>query len=90
MKITNKLGLPENTTPEELEIRFYYSKFLTFGNRVLMAGYRCNGLNEDCYYGAVYEFTSQKHTCEDEIRLVKVSGGFFQDDGHAIKWAMTA
>ena len=81
-------GLPESTTPEELETRFNYAKFLTFGNRVLMAGYRYNGLNENCWYGAIYEFTSVKHTCEDGIRLVEVSGEFFPDDGHAIKWAM--
>ncbi len=90
MKTTNKFGLPESTTPEELATCFKYSKFLTFGGRVLMVGYRYNGLHEDCYYGAIYEFTSVKHTCEDEIRLVDVSGEFFPDDGHAMKWAMTA
>ena len=90
MKITNKFGLPERTTPEELETCFMYSKFLTFGGRFLMAGYRYNGLHKDGYYGAIYEFTSERHTCEDEIRLVKVSGEFFPDDGHAMKWAMNA
>ncbi|MBQ3456404.1 MAG: hypothetical protein IJG36_08205 [Synergistaceae bacterium] len=89
MNKAHVLGLPESTTPEALETRFNYAKTLTFGDRVLMAGYRYNGLHECGYYGAVYEFTSRKHTCEDEIRLVEVSGEFFPDDGHAIKWAMT-
>ena len=83
------LGLPQITTPEELATSFSSAKILTFDNRVLMAGYRYNGLNEDCYYGAVYEFTSDGRTCEDKIRLVEISGEFFPDDGHAIKWAIT-
>ena len=78
MNKAHMLGLPESTTPEELAIRFNYSKFLTFDNRVLMAGYRYNGLNENCYYGAIYEFTSEKHSCEDEIRLIEVSGEFLR------------
>ena len=85
----NNAHLPEITTPEELAIRFSSAKILTFGRRVLMTGYRYNGLNEECYYGAIYEFPSQRHTCEDEIRLVEVSNEFFTDDGHAIKWAMS-
>ena len=90
MNKSRMLGLPESTTPEELEVRFNDSKVLTFGNRVLMAGYRYNGLNKNGHYGAIYEFASEKHSCEDEIRLVKVSGEFFPDDGHAVAWAMTA
>lgn len=90
MKKTHKLGLPESSTPEELEIRFNHSKFLTFGEQVLMAGYRYNGLDDNGYYGAIYGFTSDKHSCEDEIRLIKISDELFADDGHAIEWAMTA
>ncbi|MBQ3695153.1 MAG: hypothetical protein IJQ77_08890 [Synergistaceae bacterium] len=85
-KISSKAGvlrLPENSTPEELESSFQYAKFLHFGKYLLMAGYRYG------YYGAVYEFKTGNRSCEDEIRLVEVSDGFFADDGHAMKWAMT-
>ena len=91
-KISSKAGvlrLPENSTPEELESSFQYAKFLHFGKYLLMAGYRHNGLNENSYYGAVYEFKTENRGCEDEIRLVEVSDEFFADDGHAMKWAMT-
>ena len=88
MDKAHMLGLPEITTPEKLATRFIYAKILTFGDRVLMAGYYHKGINEHGYYGAIYEFTSGRHSCEDEIRLVEVSSEFFPDDGHAIKWAM--
>lgn len=92
MKISSKareLRLPESSTPEALESSFQYAKFLYFGERFLMAGYRYSGVNENSYYGAVYEFQTDKRGCEDEIRLLEVSDEFFHDDGHAMKWAMT-
>ena len=88
-KKARRLRLPENYTPEELETAFNYSKFLQFGDMVLMAGYHYYDADENGYYGAIYQFTSPKHTCEDEIKLVDISDGFFPDDGHAIQWAMT-
>ena len=89
MNKLHMLGLPIITTTEELATRFSSAKILTLGEWVIMAGYRYNGLNEDCWYGVIYEFTSDGRTCEDKIRFVEVSGEFFPDDGHAIKWAMT-
>ena len=83
-------GLPLITTIEELATRFSSAKILTLGEWVIMAGYRYNGLNKDCWYGAIYEFISDGRTCEDTIRFVEVSDEFFQDDGHAVKWAMNA
>ena len=82
--------LPETTTPENLETRFFTdcATFLTFGNKTLMAGYYYGGPNANSYFGAVYEFTTDDHTCEGEIKLTAVSEELFKDNGHAIAWAM--
>lgn len=90
MNKTCMSGLPLITTIEELATRFSSAKILTLGEWVIMAGYCYNGLNEDCWYAAIYEFTSDGRTCEDTIRFVEVSDEFFPDDGHAVKWAMNA
>ena len=78
--------LPETTTPEMLECD--WSCTLNFGNKVLLAGYYYSGLNADSWFGAVYTFTTDDHTCEGEIKLAAVSDGMFADNGHAIAWAM--
>ena len=78
--------LPNPTTSEDLECR--WSKVLTFGDRVLLAGYYYNGQDRPCYYGAVYEHLDDDHTCEGAIGLRAVSDVEFMDDGHAIAWAM--
>ena len=78
--------LPNPTTPEDLECR--WSKTLTFGDKILVAGYYYNGNNKPCYYGACYEFLTDDHTCEGEIRLATLSDEMFADNGHAIAWAM--
>ena len=78
--------LPSITTPEELEC--HWSKVLTFGNKILLAGHFCNGKNKPSYFGATYEFTSDDHSCEGKIRLKAASDPIFEDDGHAISWAI--
>lgn len=78
--------LPNPTTPEELECR--WSKLLTFGNQVVIAGYFFNGRNKPCYFGATYEFLTDDHTCEGAIGLKAASEVEFEDNGHAIAWAM--
>lgn len=78
--------LPNHTTPEDLECR--WSKLLTFGNQVVIAGYFFNGRNKPCYFGATYEFLTDDHTCEGSIGLKAASEVEFEDDGHAIAWAM--
>ena len=78
--------LPETTTPEDLACR--WSCTLNFGDKVLLAGYYYNGRNASTYFGAVYEFTTSDHTCEGQIRLAEVSEELFEDNGHAIAWAM--
>lgn len=78
--------LPNPTTSEDLECR--WSKTLKFGNKVIMAGYFYNGMNKPCYFGAAYEFLTDDTTCEGAIGLKAVSEVEFEDDGHAIAWAM--
>ena len=78
--------LPNPTTPEDLEC--CWSKVLTFGNRVLLAGYYYNGLNKPSYFGAVYEHLDDDRSCEGAIGLRAASNVEFEDDGHAIEWAM--
>lgn len=80
--------LPNPATPEDLECR--WSKVLTFGDKTIMAGYFYNGMNKPCYFGAVYEFLTDDTTCEGAIGLKAVSEVEFEDDGHAIAWAMNA
>ena len=78
--------LPTPTTPEDLETR--WSKVLTFGDRVLLAGHYFAGRNKPCWYGAVYEHLDEDLSCEGTIGLRAVSEVEFQDEGHAIAWAM--
>ena len=78
--------LPNPTTPEDLECR--WSKVLNFGDKVLLTGDYYNGKNKPCYFGATYEFLSDDHTCEGTIGLSAASAVEFEDDGHAIAWAM--
>ena len=89
-KKAREFRLPMSTTPENLETRFFTDPavFLTFTNKTLMAGYSYQGRNQNSYFGAVYEWTGDGHTCEDEIRLTAVSEEFFNDNGRAIAWAM--
>ena len=83
--------LPNPTTTEDLEMQFsgMDGKVLNFGDKVLLAGYYYNGRNKPCYFGAVYEYLEDgRHDCESIIGLAAVSKVEFEDDGHAIAWAM--
>ena len=77
------------TTPEELEMKMMYNGgvVITFGDRILIAGYYYNP-NGRCYYGAIYRFTTADHTIEGKVELMKISDDSFADNGHAIAWAM--
>ncbi len=77
--------LPGTVTMETLEMN--WSCILQFGNKVLLAGHYFSK-GRDYWYGAVYGFTTRNHTCEGEIRLMAVSDELFEDNGHAIEWAM--
>ena len=79
-----KFRLRETTTEEMLPCE--YNCVLQFGDKVLLAGYYYNGRKS--YFAAVYEYTTEDHTCEGEIQLKAVSEEMFEDNGHAIAWAM--
>lgn len=78
------------TTPEELEMKMMYNSgvVITFGDRILIAGYYYNP-NGRCYYGATYRFTTADHTIEGTVKLESISDDTFIDNGHAIAWAMS-
>ena len=82
--------LPDATTPENLEMKLMNNlgTILTFGDRILAVGYFYDS-NGRSYYGAVYRFTTEDHTCEGDIKLVSVSDETFIDNGHAMAWAMS-
>ena len=84
-KAARTYRLPETTTPEKLACG--WSCTVNFGTRVLVAGYAYSH-NAPCYYGAVYEHTDSNLSCEGEIRLIAVSEERFEDNGHALAWAM--
>lgn len=79
-------GLPATTTYEDLEVR--WSKTIRFGDRVLLAGRRFNGMKNPAYYGAVYGFVTEDKGPEGEVRLLKASEIEFTDEGHALAWAI--
>lgn len=81
-----KYRLPNPSTPEDLECR--WSKILNFGDRVLLAGHYYNGNSKACWFGAVYEHLDDDMTCEGTVGLRAVSEVEFEDEGHAIAWAM--
>ena len=79
--------LPNPTTPEDLECR--WSKVLNFGDRVLLAGYYWGGKGKHCYFGAVYEHLDDDFSCEGAVGLVSASEVEFDDEGHAVEWALS-
>ncbi len=80
--------LPNPTTLEDLECRQNrVGRILTFGDKVVAAGYYYNP-KAPCWFGVTYEFLSDDHTCEGTIGLRAASEVEFEDNGHAILWAM--
>ena len=77
------------TTPENLEMKMMHNGgvVITFGDRILIAGYYYQP-NGECYYAAIYRFTTADHTCEGTVKLVTVSQETFADNGHALAWCM--
>lgn len=87
-KRANTYKLPNPTCQEDLESR--WSKTLRYGDRIVVAGYYYNGTNKPSYFGAVYEFLSDDTSCEGILGLEEVSDVEFEDEGHAIAWAINA
>ena len=53
-----------------------------------LSSYYYNGSGQPSYFGATYEFLTDDTTCEGTIGLRAASEVEFEDDGHAIAWAM--
>jgi len=85
-KLARTYRLPQTTTPEDLACNWRHT--LTFGNKVLLAGYFFRN-RENSYFAAIYTHTDDDLSCEGEIRLTAVSEEFFPDEGHSIQWAIT-
>ena len=85
-----KYRLANPSTPEDLEMRFsgMDGKVLNFGETVLVAGYYWNGPGKPCYYGAVYEWLGEDHSCEGAVGLREVSDVEFEHDGDAVVWGI--
>ena len=77
--------VPETTTSENLGTD--WQTVITFGDKVLLAGYFYQGKGPS-YFGAVFTFTGNDHSCEGKIKLTAISDEFFADNGHALQWAM--
>ena len=77
--------LPNPTTQEDLEMN--WRKVLNFGYKVLLAGYYYQ-YGGPHYFAAVYEHLDDDMTCEGALGLRAVSEVEFEDDGHAMAWAM--
>ncbi len=81
-----KYNLQNPTCQEDLETR--WSTVLKYGDKVIMAGYYYNGMGRPAYFGAVYEHLDDDMSCEGVIGLEAISEVEFEDNGHAIAWAM--
>lgn len=55
---------------------------------VVIAGYYWNGSGKPCYYGAVYEWLDENHSCEGVVGLRAVSDVEFEHDGEAVIWGI--
>ena len=82
---TRTYHLPNPSTKEDLECR--WNKVLDFDDKVLVAGYYYQH-RKPCWYGAVYEHLDEDLSCEGAVGLRAASDVEFEDEGHAIAWAM--
>ena len=82
--------LPNPSIPEDLERRFsgMDGKMITFSDKIVITGYYYNGPGQPCYYGAVYEWLSEDHSCEGTVGLRVVSEVEFEHDGDAVVWGI--
>ena len=86
IKLAKEYRLPLKSTQEDMEL--YWDTVIRYGNRILVAEnyYMPDGKS---WVGVVYEFRDDNETtCEDEIILRDISEERFEDNGHAIEWAI--
>ena len=78
--------LPQSTTSEDLGCDWKH--VLNFGTKVILAGYFYNGPKANSYFAAIFEHTDSDLSCEGRIELTAVSEELFEDEGHAVAWAI--
>lgn len=78
--------LPNPTTSEDLGC--YWEHVLNYGDKVLLAGYHYSLPGTSHYFAAIYEHLDNDRSCEGAIGLYAVSDVMFEDEGHAIQWAI--
>ena len=85
-EMAREYRLPLKSTQEDLEC--FWSTVLRYGNRILLAGHFYNPDGKS-WIAAVYEFLDDNETgIEDAIGLREVAEERFEDNGHAIAWAI--
>ena len=78
--------LPLRSTQEDLEGS--WETVLRFGDRILLAGYWYHPDGKS-WIAAVYEFLDDDATdVDDDIAIRTVAEERFEDNGHAIAWAI--
>lgn len=81
--------LRDRETIESLEMNLDDAVVLTYDGAVIVSGYYWNGPGRPAYFAAIYEtvFDSEVGP-ETDLELVTTSPVFFEDNGHAIAWAI--
>jgi len=86
IELAKEYRLPLKSTQEDLECD--WETVLKYGNRILLAGHWYNPDGKS-WIAAVYEFLGDgKMDCEDFVGIREVAEERFEDNGHAIAWAI--
>jgi len=86
IELAKEYRLPLKSTQEDLECD--WETVLKYGNRILLAGHWYNPDGKS-WIAAVYEFLGDgEMDCEDFVGIREVAEERFEDNGHAIAWAI--
>lgn len=81
--------LRDRETIESLEMRLDQAAVLTYDGAVIVSGFYWNGPSRPAYFAAIYETLWDSIVDpESDLELVTTSPIFFEDNGHAIAWAL--
>lgn len=80
--------LRDRETIESLEMK-EDTIVLTYDGAVIVSGFYWNGPGRPAYFAAIYEtLWDSIVNPESDLELVTTSPIFFEDNGHAIAWAL--
>lgn len=80
--------LRDRETIESLEMK-KDTIVLTYDRAVIVSGYYWNGPGRPAYFAAIYETLWDSEVGpESDLELAATSQVFFEDNGHAIAWAI--